>query len=177
VAQRDEVVALLTDAIAVEGPMLDVGCGPGAYARELRGFVVGADLAPGMLEQASAYSGPALVLADLDRGLPFGDDAFAGVLALLVLQHVRRPRDAVAEIMRVVKPGGCVVVRVPAKEFGLAPGQGLYWRLRALGARLPGLIHHFSEAETRALVSGFDVLDVRRLGGSHVALVRNPEAL
>jgi SAM-dependent methyltransferase len=117
------------------------------------------------------------VQADLGRGLPFRDGVFAGVLALLVVQHVPDTRGAVEELCRVAAPGVPVLVSVPAKEGWVGRRGGLYWWVRALGARVPGLIHWFRDNDVRALVSGFEIVELRRIGGAHAVLLRNPEAL
>jgi SAM-dependent methyltransferase len=174
---REEVVALLVGAIEGAGPMLDVGCGPGAHARELPGFVVGTDIAPGMLRVAAERGGVALAEADLDRGLPFADGTFAGALALLVLQHVVDPRVAVDELRRVLQRGAPFVLSVPAKGGPLIARRGVYWRLRSWGAQMPGLIHRFTETDVRSLLSGLDIIEVRQVGSTYVALLRNAEAL
>jgi ubiquinone/menaquinone biosynthesis C-methylase UbiE len=174
---REDVVAMLLGAARGNGPMLDVGCGPGAHARELPGFVVGTDIASGMLRVAADHGGAALVQADLGRGLPFADGAFAGALVLLVLQHVADPRAAVAELCRVLQRDAPLVLSVPAKDGQPVTRRGLYWRLRAWGAQMPGLIHRFSEAEVRALLSGLEIAELRLVGVVHVALVRDTEAL
>lgn len=50
------------------------------------------------------------VLADAHR-LPFADEAFEAVLALNAFEHYREPRSAAREILRVLKPGGRVLIR------------------------------------------------------------------
>jgi SAM-dependent methyltransferase len=174
---REDVVAMLLGAVQGDGPMLDVGCGPGAHSRLLPGFVVGTDLAPGMLHVAAEHGGAAFVQADFGRGLPFADGAFAGALTLLVLQHVPDLPAAVAELRRVLRRGAPLVVSVPAKEGQLIARRGLYWRLRAWGARMPGFIHRFSEADVRALLSAFEIVELRHVGVTYVALVRDSESL
>ena len=104
-----EWVLELTDA----GPgcrVLDVGCGNGAYRERLRArgaAVTGCDLSIGMLEAAR---GSVLVNADA-QSLPFRRSSFDVVLAAHMLYHVPDQRRAVAEMRRVLEPGGtCVVV-------------------------------------------------------------------
>jgi SAM-dependent methyltransferase len=176
-AMRDNIVAMLLGAAPGNGAMLDVGCGPGAHARELPGFVVGTDIAPGMLEVAASHGGAALVRADLGRGLPFADGAFTGALALLVLQHVPDPPVAVAELRRVLQRGAPLVLSVPAKDGKLVARKGLYWRLRAWGAQMPGLIHRFTEPDLRALLSDVEIVELRAVGPIYVVLLRDAEAL
>src|SRR5215475_9643560 len=85
----------------VSGPVLDVGCGPGRYARALRAArperpVVACDLSPGMI----AAAGPPAVVADA-AALPFRSGAFAASLALHMLYPVEHPEVALAELARV----------------------------------------------------------------------------
>ncbi|MHB1488334.1 MAG: class I SAM-dependent methyltransferase [Acidimicrobiales bacterium] len=73
------------------GPVLDLGCGPRQVARYLvdQGLdVVGLDLAPGMLQFASRHTpGAGFACGDM-RALPFGDQAFCGVVAFYSVQHL-----------------------------------------------------------------------------------------
>ncbi len=85
----------------VDGPILDVGCGPGRYANALRDVipsrpVVACDLSAGMV----AVAGPPAVVATA-AALPFRDKAFAASLALHMLYHLESPDAALAELARV----------------------------------------------------------------------------
>jgi SAM-dependent methyltransferase len=109
--------------------VLDLGCGAGRHAFEVyrRGaHVVAADLdrgelAPvsGMFEamRAEGEAGPpaaaTAVTADA-TSLPFADGAFDRVVAAEILEHVPRDWRAMAEIARVLRPGGIAAVTVPS---------------------------------------------------------------
>jgi ubiquinone/menaquinone biosynthesis C-methylase UbiE len=102
--------------------VLDVGCGTGNDVRALAarvgptGRVVGLDNS----EQQIARGRPAdpgcapveFVLGEA-HALPFEDDTFDVVRSERVVQHVPDPAAAVAEMLRVVKPGGQVLVTDP----------------------------------------------------------------
>lgn len=96
--------------------ILDVGCGTGRVGRELlragAGSVVGLDFVPTMLERAR--SGPALGGAGWVAGeaslLPFPTGAFDGAVCALMLGHLADPLPALAELARVVRPGGWLIV-------------------------------------------------------------------
>ena len=99
--------------------VLDVGCGNGDDVRALAdevgsgGLVVGVDNSGEMVEEAgdrSAASDPSTFLTADTESLPFDDGAFDGCRSDRVLQHLQRPRVAFAELQRVTRPGGRVVV-------------------------------------------------------------------
>ncbi len=107
---------LVLDALgSTEGPWLDVSCGPGALTalldararREGRsGAVVGLDRSRAMLERARrAAPGAVLVRGDA-TDLPFEDGVFAGVVNVAALDLYDDPARAVAEMARVLRPGG-----------------------------------------------------------------------
>jgi arsenite methyltransferase len=99
--------------------ILDVGCGPGFYCAELAaevgpsGSVVGVDSSPAMLELAGRRcAGHERV--ELRQGdavsLPVDDVTVDGALCVQVLEYVPDPTVALAEMYRVLRPGGRVVV-------------------------------------------------------------------
>jgi len=94
-----------------EGPVADLGCGPGRLCAHLaaRGVeVAGFDLSPGMLAQARARH-PGLLFESADlAALPLHDGGLAGALLWYSLIHTppeRRP-EVLAEVHRVLRPGG-----------------------------------------------------------------------
>ena len=98
--------------------ILDVGCGNGGYLRALRqrghrGPTVGMDFSAGMLQSARSATGAhgrqALVQGDA-AALPFVDGSIDVGLAMHMLYHVPDRDRAVAELRRVVVPGGVALV-------------------------------------------------------------------
>src|SRR5271157_94222 len=100
--------------------VLDVGCGTGADARRLAefvgsdGYVLGVDSSKSMVDEArrrgsGSESRVEFVVADAQR-LPIGDSIFDVCRAERVLQHVDVPSQALSQLIRVVKPGGRVMV-------------------------------------------------------------------
>lgn len=97
--------------------VLDAGCGSGPIASALRdrgAIVAGLDSSAGMLELARRRLGPGadLHLADLASPLPFGDGTFDDVIAALVLHYLKDWTGPLAELRRVLRPGGRLIVAV-----------------------------------------------------------------
>jgi len=125
--------------------LLDVGCGTGHLARELLGAghrVTAVDFLPESLAAARADApGVRLLRADAGR-LPLADGAFDAVTMLDVLEHVD-DAAALAELRRVVRPGGLLVLTVPAYAWlwshrDEAAGHRRRYTRRSLAAALAG---------------------------------------
>lgn len=118
----------LLDTVAREAPgeLLDVGCGPGhvsAYLAARGATVRGLDLSPQMIAVARARVPAArFAVGDL-RALPDADRSLGGVVAMYALCHLPGPALApsIAELARVVAPGGLLLVAVHAGTDVLRP--------------------------------------------------------
>jgi ubiquinone/menaquinone biosynthesis C-methylase UbiE len=108
--------------------VLDMGCGGGRHAFALyrRGAdVVALDMDEGelkdvagmfaaMAEEGEVPEGAtAQALRGTAYGLPFPDDTFDRIIAAEVLEHLPEDSRAMAELFRVLKPGGLIAVTVP----------------------------------------------------------------
>lgn len=94
-----------------QGPILEVGVGTGAVAVALRRAgldVLGVDLSPGMLVKAAERLGSRIAVADVHR-LPIATGSMAGAYATWVLHVVADPGAVLAEVARVLRPGGTFV--------------------------------------------------------------------
>lgn len=98
--------------------ILDVGCGTGLNMKYFQtyGEVTGADLSPDGLQFCRARGHDRLVMAPV-TSLPFADDSFDLVTVLDVMEHVDDHEGGFREIRRVLRPGGAVIVLVPAYRF------------------------------------------------------------
>lgn len=154
---------LMGSYLAGGGRMLDAGGGTGATGAWMGeyGDLVVADFQPaGLMLYGEAHPKAERVAADISH-LPFADDSFAAALCVTVLYHrsVTSPAIPMAELARVVRPGGVVCV--------LEPGVRRLFRAHDRynhGAR------RFSRRDLRRLAEGAG-LEVRRATGAHSFLV------
>lgn len=154
------------------GALLDVGCGTGSCAVALKQHmpdreVVGVDVARAYLDYAAKRpDGQGIAFRTGDaQALPFDDSSFAASLALLVLNFVQDPAAAVAEMSRVTRPGGTVVVCGWDFRGGLVY-QRLLWDTAAVLDPAAAKIRDRLFAAPLALPEGMsDLLHMAGLGG------------
>lgn len=111
--------------------ILDLAAGTASSSASLAqsgADVVAADFSPGMLAEGKKRHGHLLNLTFVEAdatALPFDDDEFDAVTMSYGLRNVNEPKKALAELQRVTKPGGRLVIN----EFSTPPGKvfrGLY---------------------------------------------------
>lgn len=117
---RREILADVT-AQYVNGsrePALDAGCGTGGLLNHLRpaGQVIGLDFEWLALNYARRR-GNRKLLQGSALELPFRDESFGTVYSLDVLEHLDDDRGGLSEIKRVCRPGGKIIITVPAYQF------------------------------------------------------------
>jgi SAM-dependent methyltransferase len=98
--------------------LLDAGCGSGRTLDELShfGVVAGCDLNPLAIEAAKSRGHSDVRLGRLEE-LPFEDHSFDLVTCLDVVEHVSDDLRAFTELRRVTRPGGHLLVTVPAYQW------------------------------------------------------------
>jgi SAM-dependent methyltransferase len=103
-----------------EKQILDAGCGTGAILKHLGNPAknVGVDLAPEVISLCRRRGLDNVREADISK-LPFANGSFDAVICSSVLYHqwVKNVAEAVRELHRVLRPGGLLLVNVPAFEF------------------------------------------------------------
>ncbi|MCC6139911.1 MAG: class I SAM-dependent methyltransferase [Nitrospira sp.] len=155
-------------AALAPGRLLDVGCGDGRLAREIkqvlpRVVVHGCDLSLAALDRAQGLDRQYAVDLNGER-LPEPDGSLDLVIASEVIEHLIEPGRAMAEFHRVLRPGGHVLITVPNVAF---------WRFRveALRGDVPSVtaderhLHSFNAALLSALAvrEGFEVVTMTGL--------------
>jgi methionine biosynthesis protein MetW len=95
---------------------LDVGCGDGGtsgvWLRDRVAAYVGVDISESAIRMATERGLDARLISDAAE-LPFADDSFEVAICTEVLEHLFEPQLALAEIRRVLRPDGRLIVTVP----------------------------------------------------------------
>jgi methionine biosynthesis protein MetW len=108
--------ATVARLIGPRSDCLDVGCGDGRtmsrFLTACAGSCVGVDVSSRAVESARSIGVDARIIDDAGS-LPFPDASFDLVTCVEVLEHLFAPHTAVAEIHRVLRPGGHLLVTVP----------------------------------------------------------------
>ena len=128
---------LRTQGVREDAELLDVGCGAGLLTNELAvdGYqVTGVDLSPGSLRVARRHDPAGRVgYREADaRALPFPAASFDVVTCMDFLEHVEDPAKVVAEIARVLRPGGWLFFHTFNRNFWswLIIIKGVEWFVR-----------------------------------------------
>lgn len=132
-ALRDHVSFILRVAENRNGlDLLDVGCGSGTLLGLLkqRGFhSLGIDFSAEAARVAEEENGVRVIVGSLDHA-GFRPASFDIVTLFHVMEHVTNPREVLAEVSRILKPEGAVVLQVPNIDS---------WQFKAFGAKWYGL--------------------------------------
>lgn len=163
---RRETISLLPENASI----LELGCGAGAnfefYPHCRR--AVSSEISIRMLDIAkSKLRENHLIQADA-QSLPFGYDEFDAAFATLVFCSIPEPEKAFAELMRVVRPGGRIVLLEHVRPGGV--GGYIFDALNAV--TVPLFDDHFNRrTAATAEEAGFNVVEVRKKLGGAVNLI------
>lgn len=149
---RRRLALALAKKFEAPGPegldLLDVGCGTGAVLAAVEGtrLRVGVDMTTLALERSQTRS-----LTDLAKGdataLPLSDNSFDVTIALDIFEHVEDDVAALAEVSRVLRPGGILVLSVPA--------------FMSLWGPHDVALHHFRRYRKRQMVERLEAVGLR----------------
>jgi len=151
------------------GRLLDVGCGSGTMAKALKRErpeldVHGADFSASTIEAAQKDAQGVTFVQAPAEALPFDDGWFDAVTMFDVLEHVDDPARVLAEIARVLKPGGRFHIVLPLegqpRTLYALIGCGTRWTAKV---KYAGHIQIYSDARYReeALAAGLPVRSAR----------------
>lgn len=116
---QDRRLNLIRHFAPLEGArILDIGCGLGVYVRKFREFsdrVYGIDIDAKRLREGACTT-PGLMLSASET-LPFRACTFDVVVLNEVIEHVRDDAATLAEALRVIRPGGHIVIYAPNRLY------------------------------------------------------------
>ncbi|HTL89735.1 MAG TPA: methyltransferase domain-containing protein [Leptolyngbya sp.] len=160
-----ESLQLLMDAIALSGEdtVLDVACGTGIVAcafATIANHVTGIDITPAMLEQARLLAEKRHLnnltwqQGDIQK-LPFPDASFSVVLSRYAFHHFLQPDAVLAEMIRVCRPGGRILIADVAPPLGKEDAYNQFEKLRD-----PSHTRALTLEEFQSLVANANLQDV-----------------
>lgn len=165
----EKLISLLD--LPTPGRLLDVGGGTGrvsAFLSDQVDEVVVADLSHKMLAQtlSKSYLTP---VCSHSEGLPFPDACFERIIMIDALHHVCSQRETAAELWRVLKPGGRIIIEEPnITHWGV--------KLVALGEKIALMRSHFlTPEEIEGLFQGSGA-DIQTHHDGHISWIVIPKS-
>ncbi len=146
----------------IKGSVLENGCGVGMYLDHLRPHthdLTGLDIEFERVKEALARN--VKTLNAVGEYLPFAENSFDLILSHEVLEHVQDDFSAVREMVRVLKPGGRLVLFCPNRGYPFET-HGFYWRGKYHFGNIP-LINYLPRAWRDRLAPHVDVYTRRDL--------------
>jgi SAM-dependent methyltransferase len=170
-----------------EGRVLDLGCAFGVATRLLKRYgyeAVGVDVSPGYIARARRADPTGAYYQADAAAVPLPDASCDGVLFLDVLEHLPDERGAIAEIARLLKPGGTLVLSVPHRgPLAWLDSLNLYAHFVRAAGRGPfppeiaatGVHRHYAAGQVHRLLGDhFAICRVERTGVGLAELVNLP---
>lgn len=167
-----DYLRFMTLASETPGKLLDVGCGGGRFLNRMKrsGWQVeGTDFDEQAAQKVSARYGIKIHAGDLAQcALPA--NSFDAVTLSQTIEHLYDPKSALRECLRILKPGGLLVMTTPNVTSLGATEFGAFWR----GWEPPRHLHLFSVESLRRLTqgAGFDVPEARTYSAGSAVVYR-----
>ena len=133
------------------GSILDLGCSSGGFLTSLKGptwKLYGIEMSEAVATRAEARCGAQVFVGDI-LDAPFGRESFDAITCFHVFEHLYRPREVLARVVKWLKPGGVFYTMVPNID---SAGQRIfrsYW----YALELPRHLYHFSPASLRTMAA------------------------
>lgn len=157
---------------STRGRLLDVGCGGGRYVRRMQRagwHVEGIDFDEKATARLAGKTGIKVMTGNLiEQGLPA--ETYDAITMSHVIEHLYDPVGLLHECLRLLKPGGQLVMVTPNAQSFAATEFGKDWR----GLEAPRHIHIFSPVTLRCCVSRaeFETINVRTLSADAAVVYR-----
>ncbi len=133
---QDRRLGLIARFASLKGRrVLEIGCGIGTYVTKFEDNGAQAYGIDGAFDRVQRGQALKLVQAFSER-LPFTDGTFDMALLHEVIEHVRDDRETIAEAIRVIRPGGRVIIFAPNRGWPFET-HGFFWRGRYRFGNIP----------------------------------------
>ena len=150
--------------------ILDIGAGTGIILKVLRDFgeTFGIEYSLQAIKYIKERGLQQIICADANQFLPFKKDTFAIITCLDVLEHLEKDVGLLNEMIRVSKPGGYILVAVPAfKMFWSPHDEALHHKRRYTRKKILEIINKMNcqiiKASYYNIIFSLPILAVRRL--------------
>ncbi len=170
----------LLKVLPVRGNLLDIGCGTGLFVEKYirtGGCGTGIDISEKMVAKARRRCPECEFLVGTGEKLPFRDGSFNAVSSVLVFSYVRDPVSMLAEVHRVLEPGGSVALCTLGKKLITSGIPSLYRigekiRIKHVVMRDFGE-HYYNEKEMNTLFdeAGFTDVNVKWCSFAHIDMI------
>ena len=162
---------IITDLVRTKGRTLDVGCGASQIIQALPGMI-GLDMNVRKLRFLRFQDPHRRVARGSAFALPFRSGSFSAVVCSEVIEHIPKSPVLLAEMSRLLRPGGTLVLGTP--DYSSRTWRFIEWWY---GVLMPHAyeeehISHYTRDELRALlpVHGFRILSEHTIAGSELIL-------
>ena len=136
-----QTLGSLRNNVSKKDRILDIGAGTGIVLKILQhiGTAFGFELSLEGIKYLKKRKLKSIICADADQPLPFKNDSFTLITCLDVLEHLEKDVNLLKEMIRVSKPGGHILVAVPAFKIFWSPHDvALHHKRRYTRKDIPG---------------------------------------
>ncbi len=170
----------LMNVLPKGGNLLDIGCGTGLFVEKYiknGGCGTGLDISRGMVAKARRRCPDCEFLVGTGEKLPFADNSFNAVSSVLVFSYVKDPASMIAEVYRVMEPGGSIALCTLGKKLITRGIPSLYKigekiKIKHVVMKDFGE-HYYDEQEMFSLFdgAGFSDIDVKWCSFAHIDMI------
>lgn len=139
---NEEIVDQIEGRLPINGKVVDIGCGVGDLLDEVLqrrpdSALHGLDFSAKAIERIRArFESQDFMCHVIHQDLPYASQEFDVVFCTDVLEHLERPKLIAAELVRICRPGGMVVIVVPDGDVDQFLGHYWFWNEGSLSLLL-----------------------------------------